>query len=155
MSQASIEIYRRIRSELHSAVKELSSERLHAVPAGFDNNIAWNIGHLLVVQQRLIYARCGLPLTILDEMNPLFMPGTSPADWQTPPDAKALVEMLMPQHEQLERDFAAGLFSETSYELFTPSSGVAIDNINDALVFNIFHESQHFGFVLALINLVG
>lgn len=155
MSQAAIGIHRHIRSSIQSAVEGLSSEQLHAMPEGFDNNVAWNIGHLLVVQQRLLYQRCGLPMSVPEEMVPLYLPNTSPADWETEPDAEALVAMLMPQQEQLEADFAAGHFSENGFSQFTTGSGIALSDLEGVLVFNTYHEAQHYGFIQALLNIVG
>ncbi len=155
MSKVAIGMHSQIRSSIHSAVKGLSSEQLHEVPDGFDNNIAWNVGHLLVVQQRLLYRPCGLPISLAEEMIPLYLPNTSPADWEVEPDAEELVGMLIPQQEKLEADYAAGLFSENGFNEFTTGSGVTLSDIDGALVFNTYHEAQHYGFIQALINLVG
>ena len=155
MSQAAIGIHRQIRSSIYSAVEGLSSQQLHEIPTRYDNNIAWNLGHILVVQQRILYGASGLPLSVSEEMIPLYLPETSPADWESEPDADVLVAMLMPQQEQLEADYAAGRFSEGEFKGFTSRSGMTLGDIDALLAFNIYHESQHFGFIQALINLVG
>ncbi len=155
MSQAAIGIHRQIRSSILDAVEGLSAQQLHAIPTRCDNNIAWNLGHIMVVQQRIIYGASGLPLSVSDDMVPMYLPGTSPADWETEPDAEALVAMLMPQQDQLETDYAAGRFSEGEFKGFTSRSGLTLGDLDGVLNFNIYHESQHYGFILALINLVG
>ena len=154
MTQFAVRMHRQARASIETAVKDLSSEQLLAVPEGFDNNIAWNLGHLLVVQQRLLYGRCGLPMSVEEEMVPLYLPGTSPADWETQPEAEALVTRLMAQQEQLEQDYEAGRFDGASFEPFTTGSGVTIAEMDGAFTFNLYHESQHYGFILALINAV-
>ncbi|MDE0464579.1 MAG: DinB family protein, partial [Caldilineaceae bacterium] len=83
MSQVAVGIHRQIRSSIHTAVEGLSAEQLHAMPDGFDNNIAWNLGHIMVVQQRILYGSSGLPLSVSEETMPMYLPDTSPADWQT------------------------------------------------------------------------
>lgn len=155
MSQAAIGIHRQIRSSILTAVEGLSAQQLHAIPTRYDNNIAWNLGHIMVVQQRIIYGASGLPLSVADSMIPLYLPNTSPADWDAEPDAEALVAMLMPQQEQLEKDFEAGRFNEGEFKGFTSRSGLTLGDLDSVLNFNIYHESQHYGFILALINLVG
>ncbi|WP_407635809.1 DinB family protein [Solitalea canadensis] len=35
-------------------------DQLNKVPAGFNNNLIWNIGHEIVAQQALIYKSSGL-----------------------------------------------------------------------------------------------
>ena len=40
-------------------IKELSLDQLHIIPDGFNNNIAWNIAHLVVTQQLLHYKLSG------------------------------------------------------------------------------------------------
>ena len=155
MSEAAIGIHRQIRTSIVAAVEGLSARQLHAMPTGFDNNVAWNLGHILVVQQRLLYGTSGLPLSVSEEMIPLYLPNTSPADWETEPDAEALVPMLMAQQEQLEADYENGLFSTRQFKEFRTRSGLTLNDIDSALVFNTYHEAQHFGFIQALINLVG
>ena len=153
MSQAAIGMHRRIRTSILDAVEGLSAQQLHAIPARFDNNIAWNLGHILMVQQWIIYRSSGLPVTIPEDMIPMYLPGSSPADWESEPDAEALVAMLMPQQEQLEADYAAGRFSAGEFKGLT-RPGLTLDDLDGLLDFNIYHESQHYGFILALINLV-
>ena len=87
-------------------------------------------------------------------MVPLYLPGTSPADWETEPDAEALVAGLLPQQAQLEEDYGAGRFDGVTFEAFTTGSGMQIGSLGDAFTFNLYHESQHYGFVLALVNAV-
>ena len=94
-------------------------------------------------------------MSVAAAMIPLYLPGTSPADWASEPDAKALVAALMPQQDTLEEDFASGRFAGNDFDPYTTSSGVTISEFSDALTFNIYHEAQHFGFIQALINVVG
>ena len=43
------------RSNIAKLVEGLSIEQLNHIPEGFNNNLAWNIGHILVTQELLIY----------------------------------------------------------------------------------------------------
>jgi hypothetical protein len=43
-------------------------EQLNKVPRGFNNNIIWNIAHVIVTQQILVYKLSGLPMIVTDEM---------------------------------------------------------------------------------------
>ena len=43
-------------------------EQLNKIPEGFSNNLIWNIGHIVVSQQGLIYRLSGLPVNVSDEM---------------------------------------------------------------------------------------
>jgi hypothetical protein len=46
-----------------------SLEQLNKIPQeGYSNNLIWNIGHTVVVQQMLVYKLSGLPMMIHDEM---------------------------------------------------------------------------------------
>jgi hypothetical protein len=38
------------------------------IPEGYSNNLIWNIAHIIVVQQMLVYKLSGLPMMISDEM---------------------------------------------------------------------------------------
>jgi hypothetical protein len=45
-------------------VKDLTTEQLNKIPAGFNNNIIWNIAHLTAAQQNLCYVRSDLTITV-------------------------------------------------------------------------------------------
>ena len=38
------------RANAIAAIEGLSNEQLNEIPEGFSNNIAWNLGHILVTQ---------------------------------------------------------------------------------------------------------
>ena len=47
----SINIFGQIRRTLAGLMKSLSEEQLLFIPDGFDNNIAWNMAHIVYVQE--------------------------------------------------------------------------------------------------------
>jgi hypothetical protein len=151
MTTPAIETFRQTRQLLALGVQGLTAEQMLAIPAGFDNNIAWNLGHILSVQQSLIYRLSGLPTTTTAEQNRMYRPGTSPADWAAPPDLDELIAQIA-QAEQLAADYAAGKF--TTYQDYTTSLGVRLQNVDEAIIFNTFHEGLHLGTILSLRNFV-
>ena len=123
-----------------------------AIPAGFDNNIAWNIGHIIVAQQRLHYALSGNGMLIPDHYLPMYKPGSSPADWEQEPDIAELLGFLQELPERLKADYADGIFH--NYQSYTTSTGISLNNIEAGIAFNNFHEGLHLGAILALRNFV-
>ena len=152
MTTTAIDTFRQTRKLLALAVQGLTAEQMLAIPTGFDNNIAWNLGHILSVQQSLTYRLSGLPMTTTAEQNRMYRPGTSPADWAAPPDLDELIALIPVQGEQLAEDYAAGKF--TTYQDYTTSTGVRLQNVDEAIIFNTFHEGMHLGAILALRNFV-
>ena len=47
------ETFKQSRKIISGIVSELNNEQLNAIPPGFNNNIAWNVAHLLVSEQLL------------------------------------------------------------------------------------------------------
>jgi hypothetical protein len=53
------------------------------VPEGFNNNIIWNIAHVIVTQQILVYKLSGLPMIVTDEMVEKYRKGTKTEHFAT------------------------------------------------------------------------
>jgi len=51
----SIRLFLQDRQLIKQALGGLSEEAYLHMPQGFDNNIAWNLGHIIVTQQSLHY----------------------------------------------------------------------------------------------------
>ena len=148
----SINVLIQDRGLIHRTVAGLSTTQLMHIPPGFDNNMAWNLGHILVVQQLLTYRLSGLPLQVTDEQVAMFRTGTSPADWAVEPDVMQLLPLLDASARQLAVDYEDGQFA--GFQSYNTSTGIALQTIEEAIAFNNFHEGLHLGFILALKNLV-
>ena len=150
--QSLITMNQSTRRVMATAVQDLSAEQWFTIPDGFDNNIAWNIGHVVAVQQSVMYRLSGLDGHISKAFSKMFNPGTSPADWTEQPDPAELLAVLESTIDALQTDYDNGIF--VKYRGITTASGLAMNNIEEAAAFNLFHEGLHLGMILALKNLV-
>ena len=148
----SIDVFLQDRKLIQQALSGLAEEAYFNMPLGFDNNIAWNLGHIIVTQQALHYRLSGLPTVTTREDVVMFKTGSSPADWLNQPDISRLLLLLAETGPKLRDDYAAGLFA--NFQSYTTSTTIALPTIEDALAFNNFHEGLHLGTILALRNFV-
>ena len=72
------ELIRQTRTRFIDLVSGLSIEELNEIPAGMNNNIAWNFGHVISAQQGLCNALSGIPLFVPAELTEAFKKGTRP-----------------------------------------------------------------------------
>ena len=150
-----IEVFEKTRQTVYDAVATLSAKQLLTIPSGFANNIAWNIGHIITIQQAVVYALSGLEMAIpLETYKPLYWANTSPADWHETPDTVVLLQMLLDHSSQLSADYAASKFTGTQYQPRTSGSGIFMDTVEDAMSYNNYHEGLHLGAILALKELI-
>ncbi len=133
-------------------VDGISDDRLLTIPERFSNNLLWQLGHLVVTQQLICYKLAGLPIAVSDEWVSGLRKATSPADWTTPPDIARVKELLISLPDQLEQDYQAGIFK--SYTRYETSTGVVLSSIDEAILFNTYHEGIHLGAIMALRKLV-
>ena len=49
-------------------IESYSIEQLNKIPEGFSNNLIWNLGHIIVSQQGLVYRLSGLPVNVSEEI---------------------------------------------------------------------------------------
>jgi hypothetical protein len=55
-------------------------EQLNLTPPKFNNNLIWNIGHIVASQQSLVYRTSNLPMNIPDDFFEKYKPGTRPGE---------------------------------------------------------------------------
>ena len=121
-------------------------EQLNRIPEGFSNNLIWNIGHIIVAQQGLVYRLSGLPTYITDEMTNTYKNGSKPTAMTTQAEVDELKVLLMTMMEKTKDDFAKEKFS--SYNEFTTSTGFHLATTIEAMEFNNYHEALHLGFMM-------
>lgn len=129
-------------------LESLSLEELNIKPKGFNNTIYWNIKHVVITQQLLIYRLSGLPVLITDTEIESFRKGTKSEEEATKVDLELLKDQLFSTLEKTKEDFEKGVFK--NFNEYTVSTKSTLTNINEALEFNNFHEGIHLGYILAL-----
>ncbi|UOQ49321.1 DinB family protein [Gracilibacillus caseinilyticus] len=126
-------------------VKGVNENRFEVVPAGLNNNIIWNLGHIYMVTEKFVFQLTGEKITVPNHFPELFDPGTSPKDWSI--DTPTIEELIVLLNEQMERIEA--ILSERIEELlkgiYNSSTGLQISSVAECLSFCLYHEGMHFG----------
>ena len=141
------------RKRLAKILADTSPEHLERVPEGFNNNIWWNGVHTLVVQQLLCYKLSGLPLHIDNDLVGTYSKGTFPGTLPEAGVREKICDLLTSTVGQLQRDYEEGIFKE--YTSYTTSAGVTLKNIDEGILFNLYHEGLHMGAILSLLKATG
>ncbi|WP_448698517.1 DinB family protein [Mucilaginibacter sp. AW1-3] len=144
-----LETIRQTRKATLDYVKDLTIEQLNHIPDGFNNNIAWNLGHMVAAQQGVCYKRSGnTPMHITDEFFMRFKPESKPERFITQEEIDQIKTLMFSTIDQLEVDYQHQIFG--THTPWTTRYGVQIGNLDEAINFLPFHEGLHFGYIMAL-----
>jgi len=133
-------------------IEGLTIEEINIIPQGFNNNIIWNFGHVIVSQQTLCYRLAGLPLNLDESYVLKYAKGTKPETFLDGKELAFLKELSVSMINILVDDMDKNLFS--NYKEYQTSFNVKLLNVQDAVKFLTMHEGMHYGYVLALKKLV-
>ena len=140
------------RKILYRYLNDVPSQLLHKIPQGFNNNIWWNIAHVVVTQQKLVYGLSGLPLRISSELVEKYQKGTFPQGNPLASETEEVKKLLFELPEQTVEDYHKGVFKEFNSYMTTPK--VPLHSVEDAMAFNVFHEGLHLRSIMALVRAV-
>ena len=143
-----IKMLRTTRAWLLNMITDLSTEQLNKIPAGFNNNIIWNVTHLIAAQQGVCYVRAGLKPVVEEKYFINYKSETKPGEALDSNEIEKIKGLLLTSLDQLEVDLEKNIF--TNYTAWATRYGAEMNNINDALNFLPFHEGLHLGYVMAL-----
>lgn len=141
-----------IRRNALKLIEGLTDEQLVKIPAGFNNNLLWQLGHIVSSGQGLSYRLSGLEQGIPADYPALFGKGSAPATWETVPNIAELKALALSTLEQTRVDIKAGKFKE--YTEYPTSFGITLHSFEESLVFRNLHEGLHLGSMMALKKLV-
>ena len=142
------DLFLKQRGLLLKTVHGLDAEAMNTITARRSNNIAWNLGHILIVQQMLTYGLSGLPLPLPEDWVARFARDTSPADWDGPAEVEEITSQVLSSAERFLEDLPT--LREATFRPYTTATGLSIPSLNDAILFNSFHEGVHVGIMLSI-----
>lgn len=148
--ETDLRIFENNRNFYSRFIESFSLEQLNKIPQGFSNNIVWNIGHIIVTQQILIYKLSNLPLAVSPEIKETYINGSFPTGKTTQDEVDELKKLLLSLVSNTKEDFMKLDYFANFQPYTTKSTGFTINNATEALAFNNFHEGVHFGIMLQI-----
>ena len=130
-------------------IDELTLDQLNEIPEGFNNNIIWNFGHIVVSTQTLSYTRTGIREGInWVKYVEAYAKGTKPTYYVNQQEIDDLKEIALHSIFAIEADYNAGVFNHiTAYQ--TATYGATLNSIEEVLITSIGHDNLHLGYASA------
>jgi len=139
------------RQHLLQQIDGLTAQQLNHIPSGYNNNIIWNLAHVVCAEQNMCYVRSGLPIVIDEKYFAPYLSGTRPQGPVEEAEIKDIKAMYTGSLDRLQADLDKGLFVN-----YTPSIairkvyGFDVADIEGALEYLLYHEGFHQGCILSL-----
>ncbi|WP_276346369.1 DinB family protein [Daejeonella sp. JGW-45] len=144
-----LDIIRKTRTAILNLISDMTIEELNKIPAGFNNNIIWNVAHLVAAQDNIFYVKAGLPLkNISQQYFDSYKPGSKPERALSGKEFEEIKSLLFSSVDKLEEDIELKIFGD--YTPWKTRYGFDMESINDGLTLLPFHDGLHFGYVMAL-----
>ena len=140
------------RNMVTKLIEGYTVEQLNKVPEGFNNNIIWNVAHIIVTQQLLVYKLSGLPVLVTEEMIEKYRKGSKTEHFASQDEVDEILSLMTQTIAKTEVDIRNNVF--TNFTEYPTSAGYVLTSAQDAMTFNNFHEGIHLGVILALRKLV-
>jgi hypothetical protein len=146
-----IEKIKKFRLYLLTQLKGLTNQQLNYIPATDNNNIVWNLGHMIAAQQNMCYVKANKGIVVADDFFTQYLSGKKPERIADEKHIEELFKIFVTCIDQLQNDYDKKLFSE-----YSPSAailkvyGFEVSNIDDALDYLLYHEGLHAGQILSL-----
>lgn len=140
------------RSSMLKILENKSYKELVKIPENFNNSIFWNIAHLMVTQQLLCYRMSGCELLIDEAMVGKYGKGSMATEDVKESDIQYVKDHLLLAIKASQKDYEKGLLK--NFKPYMTSTGIELKSIEDAIVFNSFHDGIHVGVVLSLLKIV-
>ena len=136
------------RNMVSKILENHSLVQLNKIPEGFSNNLIWNIAHIVVTQQLLVYKLSGLPTMVSDEIIEKYKKGTKPEQTATQEEVDEIKSLLFATIKKTKEDYENGIFK--NFQEYPTSTGFILNTVEDAMAFNNFHEGLHIGILMSL-----
>jgi hypothetical protein len=143
-----LELLEKQRTALLKRTEHLTINQYNLVPAGFNNNIIWNMGHTLVVTESLLYSKVPSEIPIHQFDIEGFEKGTKPEKAINDHGVSLIRQSLLdtvPLFRKLLND------TESTSSQMSQSDPLHTLVSDKSLRFILFHEDMHFAKIQQLL----
>ncbi len=79
-----------------------------------------------------------------------FKKGTQPSGTPTDEELQEVAELLLTTVDWMREDYGKGIFQ--GYNEYTTSANVTLKSVEDAIMFNVYHQGLHLGAIISLLK---
>ncbi|WPU96408.1 DinB family protein [Mucilaginibacter sabulilitoris] len=131
--------------------KELTVDQYNIIPPGFNNNIIWNMGHILVVSESLLYQDSPYQRPVYEFMKYRFEKGSIP-DEIVGEDDIFIIRYSLQQTVQFYK-MCTGM-ERSGRQIPSVSNSCLTIISNKRMQFLLFHEDMHYRRIAKLMEIV-
>ncbi|MFF2888513.1 DinB family protein [Paenibacillus sp. NPDC057967] len=142
-----LNLFADLRQQILSVITRLSKDQMEHIPKGFNNNLHWQVGHVLTITDDLIFEFSGVGARIPQHYRTYFASGTSPSSWPgQPPGIDTLLTELENQMVEIGKKYDGLLAQPVADE----NNFLQARVIGELFHVLIAHESTHLGMIIAM-----
>jgi hypothetical protein len=128
------------------AIDFMTEDQADVIPSGFNNSMRWNLGHILVSQEQLMYYfGMNQPGEVSKQTVEAFRRGTSPHDWSDAPLSLSEIQMQLQEQKERMKTVFPGKLAQPAAKIFDLGKQRELKTLGDLFVFSLWHEGFHQG----------
>lgn len=131
-----------VRKKAIDIIENISIEEANIIPTGFNNNIVWNFGHLVVSGYSLVFRATGADTNFVIPHVHKYRKGTKPEGFINKEEIDEIIELSNTFTQAVQDAMNANRFVNiTPYT--TETFGLPITTIEDMIATVAFHDTLH------------
>ena len=140
---------------LKKHIKDIDEEKATLQPAVANNNIKWQLGHLILLNDFLVFETINGQKVLEQSAAKYFLWGTSPINFDG--NEPSFDELKVLLNEQLDRIFNSlekQLEKDRNEPIVLKDVDIVMNNFNESIHFAIIHTNRHFGQIVLLKSMI-
>ncbi|MDH9161348.1 MULTISPECIES: DinB family protein [Staphylococcus] len=140
---------------LKKHIKDIDEEKATLQPAIANNNIKWQLGHLILLNDFLVFETINGQKVLEQSAAKYFLWGTSPINFDG--NEPSFDELKVLLNEQLDRIFNSlekQLEKDRNEPIVLKDVDIVMNNFNESIHFAIIHTNRHFGQIVLLKSMI-
>ncbi|MBN6204450.1 DinB family protein [Staphylococcus saprophyticus] len=140
---------------LKKHLKDIDESEATFQPDIANNNIKWQLGHLILLNDFLVFETINGDNALKQPVTKYFLWGTSPLNFDgNEPSFEELKLLLDEQFDRIFNNLEEQLKKDRSEAIVLKDSGIVMESFNESIHFAIIHMNRHFGQIVMLKSMI-